>query len=97
MIRTCKRIILLSFITLSLLSCKMVMKGAARYWTKKQIKEFVSNCEQHSSKLLGEEKAQIYCDCAVDEVAEKYNNYEDVKKAGILEVLKIAKNCKEAQ
>jgi len=82
------------FICLALLSCKMVMKGAARHWTKKQIKEFVSDCEQHSAKVLGDEKAKIYCDCAVDVIAEKYTNYDDVKKAGIIQVLKIAKDCK---
>ncbi|MBI3135509.1 MAG: hypothetical protein HYZ14_12605 [Bacteroidetes bacterium] len=91
-----KKYILLLAVCLSLLSCKMVMKGAARYWTKKQIKEFVSDCETHSAKLLGEEKAHVFCDCAVDEVSEKYTNYDDVKKAGIIEVLKIARNCKDA-
>jgi hypothetical protein len=78
-----------------LLSCKAVMKGAARYWTKKQIKEFITNCETHASKLMSTEKAVQYCDCAVNVVSEKYQNYEDVKSAGIMEVLKIAKDCKQ--
>ena len=75
-------------------SCKMFGRAAAKYWTKKQIKEFVANCETNASKLIGEEKAKQYCDCAVDVVAEKYQKYEDVKKASIREVLKIAKDCK---
>jgi hypothetical protein len=75
-------------------SCKMFGRAAAKYWTKKQIKEFVANCESNAGKLIGEEKAKKYCDCAVDVVAEKYQNYEDVKKASIREVLKIAKDCK---
>ena len=73
------------------------MKGAAKYWTRKQIKEFVTNCESHASKIMSEEKAGHYCDCAVDEIAEKYNNYEDVKKMRIVEVLKLAKNCRETE
>lgn len=89
-----KKIILIAAILIALGSCKMILKGAAKYWTKKQIKEFVANCEEHSSKLLGAERAKKYCDCAVETVAEKYHNYEDVKKAGIIEVLKIAKDCK---
>ncbi len=75
-------------------SCKMFGRAAAKYWTKKQIKEFVANCETNAGKLIGEEKAKQYCDCAVDVVAEKYQNYEDVKKASIREVLRIAKDCK---
>jgi hypothetical protein len=90
-----KKIIFILFIGLSLISCKAIMKGAARYWTKKQIKEFVANCETHASKLMSNEKAVQYCDCAVNVVSEKYQNYEDVKSAGIMEVLKIAKDCKQ--
>jgi hypothetical protein len=75
-------------------SCKMFGRAAAKYWTKKQISAFVADCETNAGKLIGEEKAKQYCDCAVDVVAEKYQNYEDVKKASIREVLKIAKDCK---
>ena len=82
------------FIAGSLLSCKAIAKAAAKHWTKKQIKEFVANCEEKSSKLMGEEKAAKYCDCAVDKVAEKYPKFEDYKKIGIIEALKIAKDCK---
>ncbi|MEO9531352.1 MAG: hypothetical protein ABJG68_11475 [Crocinitomicaceae bacterium] len=85
--------IAIAFIVM-LCSCKALAKGAAKWWTKKQIKEFVNDCEAKSSKLLGEERAAKYCSCAVDEVAAKYNDFEDFKKAGIVEVLKIAKDCK---
>lgn len=87
-------IIICLVISFSILSCKAIAKAAAKYWTKKQVKEFVENCEQKSSRLLGEDRAKKYCDCAVDVVAEKYQKYEDVKKMGILEALKIAKDCK---
>ena len=83
-------VILLTFMS----SCASLARAAAKYWSKKQIKEFVNNCEQKSSRLIGEDKAAKYCDCAVDVVAEKYKNYEDVKNASIIEVLKIAKDCK---
>ncbi|MFN8248481.1 MAG: hypothetical protein U0T68_05965 [Ferruginibacter sp.] len=75
-------------------SCKTIARAAARYWTKKQIKEFVGKCEDKSSLLLGSERAKKYCDCAVDVVAEKYRNYEDVKKASLTDILKIAQDCK---
>lgn len=89
-----KNILILLTIVLSLGSCAAIAKTAAKYWTKKQIKEFVTNCEIKSSRLIGEDKTKQYCDCAVDVVAEKYKNYDDVKKASIIEVLKIAKDCK---
>lgn len=90
-----KKWIFLITICVALVSCKAIMKGAARYWTKKQISEFITNCETHASKLMSNEKAVQYCDCAVNVVSEKYQNYEDVKSAGIMEVLKIAKDCKQ--
>jgi hypothetical protein len=94
-----KKAIILSivFISLSLSfgSCKALARTAAKYWTKKQIKEFVNNCEEKSAKFVGADKAARYCDCAVDVVAEKYKSYEDVKNASIIEVLKIAKDCKD--
>jgi len=75
-------------------SCKALAKGAAKWWTKKQIKEFVADCENKSSKLLGEDKAKKYCDCAVDKVAEEYHDFDEVKKKGVMAVIKIAKDCK---
>ena len=81
-------------ILLVLVSCSSLKKTAFKYWSKKQVKEFVQNCETKSATWIGEEKAKQYCDCAVNVVAEKYHNYEDVKKASIIEVLKIAKDCK---
>ena len=77
-----------------LFSCKMLAKGAAKWWTKKQVKEFVADCENKSSKLLGEEKAKKFCNCAVDKVAEEYHDFDDVKKKGVLTVLKIANGCR---
>lgn len=89
-----KKTVIVLFIGIAITSCASLTKIAAKYWTKKQIKEFVTNCEEKSSRLIGEDKAKRYCDCAVDVVAKKYNNYEDVKKASIIEVLKIAQDCK---
>lgn len=80
--------------SVSVVSCKAVAKTAFKYWTKRQVKEFVSNCEEKTGRLLGDEKAKKYCDCAVDVVAEKYRNYDDLKSLSIPEVLKIANNCK---
>ena len=55
---------------MNLSSCKTIARTALKYWTKKQVREFVSNCEDRSKNLLGEERAKKYCDCAVDVVAE---------------------------
>jgi hypothetical protein len=86
-------VVLLILSTFILVGCKVFGRAAAKYWTQKQIKEFVNNCESTASQLVGEDKAKNYCDCAVDVVAEKYTNYEDVKKVSLLQVLKVAKSC----
>lgn len=81
-------------LALSLSNCKAMARAAAKYWTKKQIKEFVSNCEEKSAKFVGEDKAHHFCDCAVDQVAEKYHEYKSVQDVNILEIIKIANDCK---
>jgi len=81
-------------LSVSMIGCKTLAKGAAKWWTKKQIKEFVENCEAKTSKLYGEEKAKQFCDCAVDKVAEEYKSFDQVKEKGILTILKIAGGCK---
>ncbi len=90
-----KQLLLISTTIFIFSSCASLAKTATKYWTKKQIKEFVNKCEQKSARLVSEEKARHYCNCAVDKVAEQYHNYEDTKKIGIIEVLKIAKDCKK--
>ena len=90
-------ILLLLFFSMTLigfLSCKAIARTAARYWTKKQIKEFVTNCETRSSRLIGEDNAKKYCDCAVDVVAEKYRNYQETKTISLIDLLNIAEGCK---
>ncbi|MFT4600552.1 MAG: hypothetical protein ACI857_000726 [Arenicella sp.] len=89
-----KSFLMIGLIVTGLFSCKMLAKGAAKWWTKKQIAEFVENCESKSGMLMSDEKAKKYCNCAVDKVAEEYHDFNDVKKKGILTVLKIAKGCK---
>jgi len=75
-------------------SCKAVARAAAKYWTKKQIKKFVGDCENRAAKLVGEDKAAHFCDCAVDKVSEKYNSFEDAKDISAIEIIQIAKGCK---
>lgn len=92
-----KRITILFFVLvlgLSISGCKAMARTAAKYWTKKQIKEFVHNCEEKSAKFVGEEKAEHFCDCAVDKVAEKYKEYNSVQDVPIMEIIKIANDCK---
>ncbi len=75
-------------------SCKTVGRIAAKYWLKREINEFVSNCESKTGKLVGRDNAHKYCDCAVDIVAEEYHNYQDAKNIPILEILDFINKCK---
>ncbi|MCC7453040.1 MAG: hypothetical protein IT222_02650 [Crocinitomix sp.] len=77
-----------------LASCKMFAKGALKYWTKNQVQEFTSKCEQHAMLIATEEKAKEFCTCAVEVVAKEYKNYDDIKNTSIRELLKVAKDCK---
>jgi hypothetical protein len=75
-------------------SCKAIARAAAKYWSKKQIKKFVADCENRAAKLVGEGKAAHFCDCAVDKVSEKYHSFEDAKDISAIEIIQIAKGCK---
>ncbi len=81
-------------LAVSMSNCKAMARAAAKYWTKKQIKQFVNNCEEKSAKFVGEDKAHQFCDCAVDQVAEKYKDYSSVEDVSIMEIIKIANDCK---
>jgi len=75
-------------------SCKTAGRIAARYWLKREIKEFVSNCEDKISGIIGSEKAHKYCDCAVDLVAEKYQDYRDAKQLSLSDIVNFVNRCK---
>lgn len=75
-------------------SCKLIGRTAAKYWTKKQIKEFVTNCESKAAPFVGDTKAANYCDCAVDVIAKEYNDYDKAKNVSIREVIRLTKECK---
>lgn len=81
-------------VMITIISCKTVGRIAAKYWLKREIKEFVSNCESKAGKLIGSEKANKYCDCSVDLVAEQYHNYQDAKKISVLEIIDFINKCK---
>jgi hypothetical protein len=87
-------LLLFTMILTMALSCKAIARTAAKYWTRKQIKEFVSNCETRSTRLIGEENAKKYCNCAVDVVAEKYKDYQETKTISLINLLEIAEGCK---
>jgi len=92
-----KGTVLLTAVLISLaaaVSCKTVGRMAAKYWLKKEINEFVSNCEDKTGKLIGSENAHKYCDCAVDIVAEQYHNYQDAKKISVMEIIEFINKCK---
>lgn len=90
-----KSILLIALVLMSLGSCKLFVKSAAKYWTKQQISEFTKNCEANAGKIMNDDNAKDYCECAIDKVAKKYQNYEDVKKTNLREVLEVAKDCKK--
>ncbi len=78
----------------SAISCKTVGRIAAKYWLNREIKEFVSNCEDKAKVVVGKDNAHKYCDCAVDVVAEQYHNYQDAKKISLIELLEFVNKCK---
>lgn len=77
-----------------LVSCKTVSRIAAKYWLNREIREFVSNCEDKASPAVGRDNAHKYCDCAVDVVAEKYHDYQDAKKISLVELIGFVNNCR---
>ena len=79
---------------IAFVSCKTVGRIAAKYWLNREIKEFVSNCEDKAGRLVGKENAHKYCDCAVDVVAEQYHNYQDAKKISVIELIEFVNKCK---
>lgn len=89
--------IVLPVITLAvitILSCKTVGRIAAKYWLNREIKEFVGNCEDKTGFIVGKENAHKYCDCAVDIVAEEYQNYQDAKKLSVSTIIDFIDKCK---
>lgn len=74
-------------------SCKTAGRIAAKYWLNREIKEFVSNCEDKAGRLIGKEKAHQYCDCSVDLVAEQYHNYQDAKQISVMEIIDFINKC----
>ncbi len=87
-------LLVISILLVTIVSCKTVGRIAARYWLKREIKEFVSNCENMAGKIIGSEKANKYCDCSVDLVAEEYHNYQDAKNISVMEILDFINRCK---
>lgn len=87
-------LILVTLILITVISCKTVGRIAAKYWLNREIKEFVSNCESKVGRIVGNDKANKYCDCSVDLVAEKYHNYQDAKNISVLEILDFINKCK---
>jgi hypothetical protein len=77
----------------SLSGCKAMARAAAKYWTKKQIKEFIKNCETSAIGKFGESKGKDFCGCAVDVVAEQYQNYDEAKNINFVKILLAAKDC----
>ncbi len=83
-----------SLAVVTIISCKTVGRIAAKYWLNREIKEFVSNCSDKTSIILGKENADKYCDCAVDIVAEQYHNYQDAKKLSVKAIFDFINKCK---
>ena len=76
-----------------MIQCKAMAKAALKYWTKQQVKEFKSKCNEgaKNNKLIP--NASDFCDCATTTLSEKFHDYNDVKSMGILEMVKEARDC----
>lgn len=79
---------------ITVISCKTVGRIAAKYWLNREIKEFVSTCEDKATRIVGSENAHKWCDCTVDLVAEKYHDYKDAKNLSLVEILDFINKCK---
>lgn len=88
-----KSVLIILLLALGAVSCKLFSKSAAKHWTSKQISEFMGNCKANATKIMSDEKATEYCDCAVNKVAKEFQNYAEVKKVAVKEVLKVASDC----
>jgi hypothetical protein len=84
----------LALVLVLVISCKTAGRLAAKYWLNREIKEFVSNCEDKATRIVGSENAHKYCDCTVDLVAEKYHDYQDAKNISLVEILDFINKCK---
>ena len=83
-----------SIAAITVVSCKTVGRIAAKYWLNREIREFVGNCENKTGFIVGKENAHKYCDCAVDIVAEEYQNYQDAKKLSVSTIIDFINKCK---
>lgn len=87
-------LLVVSIALVAVVSCKTVGRIAAKYWLNREIKEFVSTCEDKAGRVIGSEKAHQYCDCSVDLVAEQYHNYQDAKNISVFEIIDFINKCK---
>lgn len=85
--------VILIGISFAYMGCKSMSRAALKYWSKKQVKEFVSNCNEKlaNNKLVS--NAKNFCDCAVDQVAEKIPDYEKAKGMQAVKLLSEAAKC----
>jgi hypothetical protein len=79
--------------TSCLVECRSMAKAAARYWTKKQINEFKHTCTEgvKANKTVG--NGSEFCDCASENLMEKYHNYDEAKTLSIEQIIKEQKEC----
>lgn len=68
-------------------------KALAKHWTKKQVKKFVQKCEEGTANKFGERAGEI-CNCLATKAEEKYPNIDDALKMSVLEMVKLAIDCR---
>jgi hypothetical protein len=85
---------LLTLVIVCSLACKAAGRLAAKYWLKREIREFVTNCEDKATRIIGSENAHKYCDCTVDLVADKFHDYQDAKNLSWIDLLDFINKCK---
>lgn len=87
------KVTIFSILVFGFISCSVFKRAALKYWTSHQVEEFIKNCETNASKIMAEDKAMNFCDCAVDVVAKEYPNYADLQNTPIKKIISIAKSC----
>ena len=64
-------------------------------WGKADRFAFLDNCVKSAKTSMGDEKANVYCSCVLEQVEGRYQTAEDALKLDVNEMMEMAKICME--
>jgi len=86
-------IITLSLAVTTISTTSTSCKALAKHWTKKQVKKFVQKCEEGTMSKFGDKAGEV-CQCLATKAEEKYPNIDDALKMSVMEMVKLAIECR---